>query len=230
MGLVQRDGIERLTHVKKYSRFKSTICVALSDAGFKAGHGRCWGVPATEIAEHSELVVVWGTQPRPHPRQHDDPHRPRPKRARGEAGGGRPLPLGHRRAGRPASAVAAGHRRRARLRRHARPVQGGLCRPRLPRPLQRRAGRAGASPARPHPGLGLGDHRPARGRDHRLRAPVGRHQAAPSCGSATASPGRGTAPPPCTPPPACRWSPAPGSTPAAGHCTISATCTVGTRR
>ena len=63
MGLVQRDGIERLTHVKKYSRFKSTICVALSDAGFKAGHGRRWGVPATEIAQHSDLVVVWGTNP-----------------------------------------------------------------------------------------------------------------------------------------------------------------------
>ncbi|MGD4189304.1 molybdopterin-dependent oxidoreductase, partial [Xanthomonas citri pv. citri] len=35
MGLVQRDGIQRLTHVKKYSRFKSTICVMLSDTGFK---------------------------------------------------------------------------------------------------------------------------------------------------------------------------------------------------
>ena len=82
MGLVQRDGIERLTHVKKYSRFKSTICVELSDTGFKAGHGRRWGVPATEIAEHSDLIVVWGTQPGQHPRQPDDPHRPRPQGAR----------------------------------------------------------------------------------------------------------------------------------------------------
>jgi anaerobic selenocysteine-containing dehydrogenase len=63
MGLVQRDGIQRLTHVKKYSRFKSTICVMLSDTGFKAGHGKRWGVPATEIGEHSELVVVWGCNP-----------------------------------------------------------------------------------------------------------------------------------------------------------------------
>lgn len=63
MGLVQRDGIQRLTHVKRYSRFKSTICVMLSDTGFKAGHGRRWGVPATEIGEHSELVVVWGCNP-----------------------------------------------------------------------------------------------------------------------------------------------------------------------
>ena len=46
MGFVQRDGIERLTHVKKYSRFKSTICVMLSDTGFKAGHGQRCGVRA----------------------------------------------------------------------------------------------------------------------------------------------------------------------------------------
>lgn len=63
MGLVQRDGIQRLTHVKRYSRFKSTICVLLSDTGFKAGHGRRWGVPATEIGAHSDLVVVWGCNP-----------------------------------------------------------------------------------------------------------------------------------------------------------------------
>ena len=63
MGLVQRDGIQRLTHVKRWSRFKSTICVRLSDTGWKAGHGARWGVPATEIASDSELVVVWGCNP-----------------------------------------------------------------------------------------------------------------------------------------------------------------------
>ncbi len=63
MGLVQRDGINRLTHVKKYSRFYSTICVRLADTGWKAGYGGRWGVPATEIGEHSELVVVWGCNP-----------------------------------------------------------------------------------------------------------------------------------------------------------------------
>ncbi len=63
MGLVQRDGIQRLTHVKKYSRFKSTICVMLSDTGFKAGHGRRSGVPPTEIGPHSDLVVIWGCNP-----------------------------------------------------------------------------------------------------------------------------------------------------------------------
>ena len=51
MGLVQRDGIQRLTHAKRYSRFISTICVTLSDTGFVAGHGTRWGVPATEIGD-----------------------------------------------------------------------------------------------------------------------------------------------------------------------------------
>jgi anaerobic selenocysteine-containing dehydrogenase len=63
MGLVNRDGINRLTHAKRYSRFKSTICVQLSDTGWRAGAGRRWGVPATEMAEHSDLVIVWGCNP-----------------------------------------------------------------------------------------------------------------------------------------------------------------------
>ncbi|MFQ5937007.1 MAG: molybdopterin-dependent oxidoreductase, partial [Acidiferrobacterales bacterium] len=37
MGLVQRDGIERLRHVMKYSRQHSTICITLVDAGWNAG-------------------------------------------------------------------------------------------------------------------------------------------------------------------------------------------------
>ena len=44
MGLVQRDGINRLRHAKRYSRWHSTICVMLSNAGWWAGHGRRWGV------------------------------------------------------------------------------------------------------------------------------------------------------------------------------------------
>ena len=36
MGLVQRDGIERLRHVMKYSRQHSTICNTLADAGWLA--------------------------------------------------------------------------------------------------------------------------------------------------------------------------------------------------
>src|SRR5207245_9465556 len=34
MGLVMRDGINRLAHVKKYSRFYQTICADVADVGF----------------------------------------------------------------------------------------------------------------------------------------------------------------------------------------------------
>lgn len=63
MGLVNRDGINRLTHAKRYSRFYSTICVTLADTGWRAGYGKRWGVPATEAGEHAELIVIWGCNP-----------------------------------------------------------------------------------------------------------------------------------------------------------------------
>jgi anaerobic selenocysteine-containing dehydrogenase len=62
MGHVQRDGIERLRHVKRYSRQWSTICTALPEAGWLAGVGLKAGVDAREI-EHTDLVVVWGGNP-----------------------------------------------------------------------------------------------------------------------------------------------------------------------
>ena len=37
MGLVMRDGINRLRHAKKYSNMFSTICVSLAQTGFKIG-------------------------------------------------------------------------------------------------------------------------------------------------------------------------------------------------
>jgi len=61
MGLVQRDGIERLRHAMGYSRQHSTICSAASDAGWKVGTGAKRGVDAREIGEHSDVVVLWGT-------------------------------------------------------------------------------------------------------------------------------------------------------------------------
>lgn len=61
MGLVQRDGIERLRHAMGYSRQHSTICSAASDAGWKVGTGVKRGVDAREIGEHSDVVVLWGT-------------------------------------------------------------------------------------------------------------------------------------------------------------------------
>ena len=60
MGLVMRDGIHRLRHVKKYSGFHSTICVNPAYAGFAAGAGKIAGVDPREMAK-SDLVVIWGT-------------------------------------------------------------------------------------------------------------------------------------------------------------------------
>src|SRR3981189_3194590 len=64
MGLVQRDGINRLRHALGYSRYYSTICVTLSDTRWAAGGGGAKrGVDLREIDEHSDLVVIWGGNP-----------------------------------------------------------------------------------------------------------------------------------------------------------------------
>jgi anaerobic selenocysteine-containing dehydrogenase len=60
MGLVMRDGIERLRHVKRYSRQYSTICTTLAWTGYIAGTGRLAGPDPREMAK-SDLVVIWGT-------------------------------------------------------------------------------------------------------------------------------------------------------------------------
>ena len=60
MGLVMRDGINRLRHVKKYSGFFSTICVNPAFAGFIAGTGLLAGPDPREMRK-SDLVVIWGT-------------------------------------------------------------------------------------------------------------------------------------------------------------------------
>ncbi len=62
MGHVQRDGINRLRHVMKYSRQKMTICSMASDAGWKAGVGRITGPDPREMAV-SDLIVMWGGNP-----------------------------------------------------------------------------------------------------------------------------------------------------------------------
>ncbi|MGE3146331.1 MAG: molybdopterin-dependent oxidoreductase [Pseudorhodoplanes sp.] len=62
MGLVMRDGINRLRHAKKYSGFHSTICVNPAYSGFAAGTGRISGSDPREMAK-SDLVVIWGTNP-----------------------------------------------------------------------------------------------------------------------------------------------------------------------
>ncbi|WP_025899854.1 molybdopterin-dependent oxidoreductase [Sneathiella glossodoripedis] len=60
MGLVHRDGINRLRHVKKYAGQESTICINLARAGWKAGVGVYRGADPREMAK-SDLVVIWGT-------------------------------------------------------------------------------------------------------------------------------------------------------------------------
>jgi anaerobic selenocysteine-containing dehydrogenase len=62
MGLVQKDGIDRLRHVMKYSRQHSTICITLVDAGWIAGTGSKRGLDPREMGA-SDLIVVWGTNP-----------------------------------------------------------------------------------------------------------------------------------------------------------------------
>jgi anaerobic selenocysteine-containing dehydrogenase len=60
MGLVMRDGINRLTHVKRYSRFLGTICVGIAWPGYIAGTGRMSGISPAEMSK-SDVVVIWGT-------------------------------------------------------------------------------------------------------------------------------------------------------------------------
>ena len=60
MGLLMRDGINRLRHAKKYSGFHSSICVNPAYAGFAAGTGLLSGPDPREMAK-SDLVVIWGT-------------------------------------------------------------------------------------------------------------------------------------------------------------------------
>jgi anaerobic selenocysteine-containing dehydrogenase len=60
MGLVMREGIQRLTHTKRYSRFFGTICSGIASPGYIAGTGRMSGISPMEMAR-SDVVVVWGT-------------------------------------------------------------------------------------------------------------------------------------------------------------------------
>ena len=128
MGLVQRDGINRLRHVMRYSRQKLTICT--SSAGERLdrrGRPEPRHRPAGDGARRPDRDV--GRQPGVDAGQRDAPHRPRPEGARGEAGGGRSVPLADGGGGGPAPGAAARHRWRAGLRGDARRVSRWLRRP-----------------------------------------------------------------------------------------------------
>jgi anaerobic selenocysteine-containing dehydrogenase len=60
MGLVQRDGIERLRHAKRYSGFFGSICTNLAWTGWMMGAGKLAGPDPREMAK-SDCVVIWGT-------------------------------------------------------------------------------------------------------------------------------------------------------------------------
>ncbi len=62
MGLVQRDGINRLRNVMRYSRQKMTICTTLPELGWIAGAGQSRGLDPREMAK-SDLIVIWGGNP-----------------------------------------------------------------------------------------------------------------------------------------------------------------------
>ena len=125
MGLVQRDGIERLPTScnTRASRARSASCSARPAAW--PAHGKRWGVTRDRDRPAVRPGRDLGRQPGPHPGQHDDPHRPRPEGARRQAGRGRPLPHRHGGAGRHAPGAAAGHRRGAGLRGDACAVPDG---------------------------------------------------------------------------------------------------------
>ncbi len=110
-----------------------------------------------------------GRQPGEHPGQRHDP-RHEGQEAWRQAGRGRSLPHRHSRPGRYPSRGEAGHRWCAGGRRHARPLQGGLCRLGLPPEVHRRAGRAGRPCGDAHAGMGVEDHRPLGRGDRELRA------------------------------------------------------------
>jgi anaerobic selenocysteine-containing dehydrogenase len=60
MGRVMRDGLNRLTHAKRYSRFYGSICVNIAWPGFIGGTGRMAGPDPREMAK-ADCVVIWGT-------------------------------------------------------------------------------------------------------------------------------------------------------------------------
>ena len=62
MGLVQRDGIQRLRHVMGYSRQHSTICSTAQEMGWMAGVGKYGGPDPREMAD-ADLIVMWGGNP-----------------------------------------------------------------------------------------------------------------------------------------------------------------------
>jgi anaerobic selenocysteine-containing dehydrogenase len=62
MGFVQRDGLQRLRHVMKYSRQAANICTGLVTDGWVGGAGGPMGPDPREMGE-SDLIIMWGGNP-----------------------------------------------------------------------------------------------------------------------------------------------------------------------
>jgi len=62
MGLVQRNGIRRLTNTMRYSRQRDTICSTIAQAGWRAGCGVIRGCDPREMAL-ADVIVMWGGNP-----------------------------------------------------------------------------------------------------------------------------------------------------------------------
>lgn len=62
MGLLMRDGINRLAHAKNYSAIHTSICTMLAWPGISAGTGKLAGPDPREMAD-ADVVVIWGTNP-----------------------------------------------------------------------------------------------------------------------------------------------------------------------
>jgi len=62
MGQVQRDGIHRLRHARRYSNQFDTICTNMAWTGYVMGTGRLAGPDPREMAK-ADCIVIWGTNP-----------------------------------------------------------------------------------------------------------------------------------------------------------------------
>ncbi len=118
MGLVMRDGINRLRHAKKYSQMFNSICTTSAWTGFIAGTGKLAGPDPREMAK-TDLLVIWGTNA-VNTQVNVMTHAVRARKDRGAKNRGhRHLPQRDHGTGRHGSLPPARHGRGTRVRRHA---------------------------------------------------------------------------------------------------------------
>ena len=203
MGLVQRDGINRLRHAMKYSRWFSTICVTLADTGWIAGVGAKRGADVREVDEHSDLVVIWGGNP-VNTQVNVMTHAMKARKR------GAKLVV--------VDPYRTGTAEQADMHLAVRPGTDGALAVGVMHVLFKEGfadwdylrkytdapDELEAHVADRTAGMGLGDHRPAGRGDRRLRAALRPGPGAPSSAATTASAAAATARPTCTPSPACR--------------------------